>query len=76
MTKDTNNLQTSNANINESKLQVVYRLDFAIKLKEKGYMEVFSKRNPQKPCTQSKTDTFRTSASRPDQRRRSVHRPE
>ena len=49
MTKDTNNLQTSNANINESKLQVVYRLDFAIKLKEKGYMEVFSKRNPQKP---------------------------
>ena len=62
MTKDTNNLQISNANINESKLQVVYRLDFAIKLKEKGYMEVFSKRNPQKPWLYCwyfvKTDAF------------------
>jgi len=34
---------------NNAKLHVVYRLDFAIKLKEKGHIEVFSKRNPQKP---------------------------
>ena len=34
---------------NESKLHVVYRLDFAIKLKEKGHIEVYSRRNPQKP---------------------------
>ena len=31
------------------KLHAVYRLDFAIKLKEKGHMEVIATANPQKP---------------------------
>ena len=44
------NSQITNANSNSNaKLHVVYRLDFAVKLKEKGHIEVFSKRNPQKP---------------------------
>ena len=34
---------------NDVKFHVVYRLDFAVKLKEKGYVEVFTKPNPQKP---------------------------
>ena len=54
ITNNTNNQNTNvkmqNANSNpNAKLHVVYRLDFAVKLKEKGHMEVFSKRNPQKP---------------------------
>ena len=58
MTKSTNvqssnsnmsNCQNTNLNAKELKLKVVYRLDFAIRLKEMGYVEAFSKRNPQKP---------------------------
>lgn len=53
-TNNTNNLNMNieyqNTNVNSNaKLHVVYRLDFAVKLKEKGHIEVFSKRNPQKP---------------------------
>ena len=39
-------MDTNNTKI---KTHVIYRLDFAIKLKEKGHIELFSKRNPQKP---------------------------
>ena len=34
---------------NDIKFHVVYRLDFAVELKKRGHIEVFSKSNPQKP---------------------------
>ena len=43
------------ANVKDTKkssdvrFHVVYRLDFAVELKKRGYIEAFSKRNPQKP---------------------------
>ena len=45
MTNDTNDI----TNTKELKLKVVYRLDFAMRLKEMGHIEAFSKCNPQKP---------------------------
>ena len=50
-TNETNNVQSTKVesqNI-KNKLHVVYRLDFAVKLKEKGHIEAFSRRNKQKP---------------------------
>lgn len=51
MTNNTNDTNTKcqNQNTKEIKLKVVYRLDFAMRLKEMGHIEAFSKHNPQKP---------------------------
>lgn len=46
----------------DSKLCAVYRMDFVVKLREKGYRELFTKPNPQKPWLQCwyflKTEEF------------------
>ena len=63
MTNMTNitNVNTNNYNY---KLSVVYRLDFMLKLKEKGHNVIFSKPNPRKPWLQCwyfvETESFLT----------------
>jgi len=49
MTNITKNEVPSSKFKDDVKLHVVYRLDFAMKLKEMGHIEAFNKRNPQKP---------------------------